>query len=113
MKKSPKLEIPENMDAPRKDAAKTNKMNKKGKQSSKKGKTGAKKERRSVKKFFRDIISELKKVTWGKLKDTKKEKGVLSQTGIVLLFVLISIVVLTAVDLGLAELLGLLIGIAA
>ena len=70
-------------------------------------KTGA-----AIKKFFRDLISELKKVSWGKMRSTKNNKGVLSQTGIVLLFVLIAIVILTAMDLGLTALLNLLIGIA-
>ncbi|MBO4539109.1 MAG: preprotein translocase subunit SecE [Clostridia bacterium] len=70
-------------------------------------KTGA-----AIKKFFRDLVSELKKVSWGKMRSTKNNKGVLSQTGIVLQFVLIAIVILTAMDLGLTALLNLLIGIA-
>ncbi len=81
---------------------------KKGKKSSDR----AKKAGASIKKFFRDLASELKKVSWGKMKDTKNNKGVLSQTGIVLLFVLIAIVILTCMDLGLTALLNLLIGIA-
>ena len=84
-----------------------------GKNSSKKA--NAKTERRTgaaIKKFFRDLISELKKVSWGKMRSTKNNKGVLNQTGIVLLFVLIAIVILTAMDLGLTALLNLLIGIA-
>ena len=70
-------------------------------------KTGA-----AIKKFFRDLVSELKKVSWGKMRSTKNNKGVLNQTGIVLLFVLVAIVILTAMDLGLTALLNLLIGIA-
>lgn len=79
------------------------------------GKTAAKSGRKggaAIKKFFRDLVSELKKVSWGKMRSTKNNKGVLSQTGIVLLFVLIAIVILTAMDLGLTALLNLLIGIA-
>lgn len=71
------------------------------------------KKRRSVGKFFRDIISELKKVEWAKFRSTKGNKGVLAQTGTVLVIVLIFIVIITAMDLGLSELLGLLIGAAA
>lgn len=75
-------------------------------------KTNAKK-RKSPGRFFRDIISELKKVEWAKFKSTKGSKGVLAQTGTVLLIVAIFIVLITAMDLGLSELLGLLIGAAA
>ena len=71
------------------------------------------KKRKSVGKFFRDIISELKKVEWAKFRSTKGNKGVLAQTGTVLVIVLIFIVLITAMDLGLSELLGLLINAAA
>ena len=78
-------------------------------------KSGARKEKKNagaaIKKFFRDLFSELKKVSWGKMRSTKNNKGVLSQTGIVLLFVLIAIIILTCMDLGLTALLNLLIGI--
>ena len=78
----------------------------------KNGANGKKPAGQAIKKFFRDLISELKKVSWGKMKSTPKNKGVLSQTGIVLLFVLIAIIILTCMDLGLTALLNLLIGIA-
>ena len=71
------------------------------------------KKRKPVGRYFRDIISELKKVDWAKFKSTKANKGVLAQTGTVLLIVVIFIVVITAMDLGLSELLNLLIGAAA
>ena len=98
------------------DTAPANKNEKTNKGNNKNGKGTTGKPKRNIgaaiKKFFRDLISELKKVSWGKMKSTPKNKGVLSQTGIVLLFVLIAIVILTCMDLGLTALLNLLIGIA-
>jgi preprotein translocase SecE subunit len=67
------------------------------------------KKRRSIGRYFRDIISELKKVNWAKFKSTKESKGVWEKTGTVLLIVFIFIILITAMDLGLSELLGLLI----
>ena len=117
MKKSPKVELGtlnnDQLDSTssQKSTSNAQRSNKaKGSKSSsaKKRNVGA-----AIKKFFRDLISELKKVSWGKMKSTKNNKGVLSQTGIVLLFVLIAIVILTCMDLGLTALLNLLIGITA
>lgn len=65
---------------------------------------------KAIAKFFRDIFSELKKVTWAKFRSTKTDKGVLSQLGTVLVIVVVFIVLITAMDLGLSKLLGLLIG---
>ena len=79
------------------------------KKTDKKG-NAKKKSNRNIGKFFRDIFSELKKVDWAKFTSTKNNKGVLYQTGIVLIIVLVFIVLITAMDLGLSELLGLLIG---
>ena len=62
-----------------------------------------KKPRRSPIKFFKDIWREVKKVTW----PTRKE--LFSYTGDILVFVLAIGVVLTLVDLGLGEVLKLLI----
>ena len=62
-----------------------------------------KKPRRSPIKFFKDIWREVKKVTW----PTRKE--LFSYTGAILVFVIAIGVVLTLVDLGLGELLKLLI----
>lgn len=76
-------------------------------------KKGKAKKRKPVGRYFRDIVSELKKVDWAKFKSTKANKGVLAQTGTVLLIVAVFIVVITAMDLGLSELLNLLIGAAA
>lgn len=71
------------------------------------------KKRKPIGRYFKDIISELKKVDWAKFRSTKNNKGVLAQTGIVLVIVLVFIVLITAMDLGLTELLKLLIGAAA
>ena len=71
------------------------------------------KKRKPIGRYFKDIISELKKVDWAKFRSTKNNKGVLAQTGIVLVIVLMFIVLITAMDLGLTELLKLLIGAAA
>lgn len=62
-----------------------------------------KKPRRSPIKFFKDIWREVKKVTW----PTRKE--LFSYTGAILVFVITIGVVLTLVDLGLGEVLKLLI----
>ena len=51
---------------------------------------------------FKDVFSELKKVSWPSFLD------VLKKTGIVLAVVLIFLVVITAFDFGLSSLLGLL-----
>ena len=94
------------------EAPVTENNNEKAKKNAPTKKNNAKK-RKSFGKFFRDIISELKKVEWAKFKSTKSGKGVLAQSGIVLLIVVIFIVIITAFDLGLSELLGLLIDAAA
>ena len=118
MKKSPKVELG-TLNNDQLDTASNNKKSKDVQRVQKKNEKGNKKsggkEKRNagaaIKKFFRDLISELKKVSWGKMRSTKNNKGVLSQTGVVLLFVLIAIVILTCMDLGLTALLNLLIGI--
>ncbi len=61
------------------------------------------KKRRSPIKFIREVISELKKVTW----PTRKE--VIAYTGAVLAFVAIFAVMLGVIDYGLAEVLNLLV----
>ena len=114
-KKSPKVELGTlNNDQLDTTPAKTNDQQKGRKSSGSKNgnKANGRKSGAAIKKFFRDLVSELKKVSWGKMKSTKNNKGVLNQTGIVLLFVLVAIVILTAMDLGLTALLNLLIGIA-
>ncbi len=109
MKKSSKVEL----NTLTKDSLDTTSASQKGKEV--KGKNAKNKKKKSFgqafKKFFRDLFSELKKVSWGKMKSTKNNKGVLSQTGIVLALVFATVVLLTAIDLGLAELLKLLIGV--
>ena len=54
---------------------------------------------------IKETFSELKRVTWPKL------PTVLKTTGVVLVIVAVFLVVVTAVDLGLTELLELLTGI--
>ena len=62
-------------------------------------------------KFFREILSELKKVDWPPIKRTKNNPGVLVNTSIVLVVVLFFLIIITAVDFGLLALLRLLTGI--
>lgn len=76
---------------------------KKLKEQKKVAKQKNKKPRRSPIKFFKDIWREVKKVTW----PTRKE--LFSYTGAILVFVIAIGVVLTLVDLGLGEVLKLLI----
>jgi preprotein translocase subunit SecE len=64
-----------------------------------------------IAKFFREIISELKKVDWPPIKRTKNNPGVLVNTSIVLVVVAFFLVVITAFDFGLLALLRLLTGI--
>ena len=59
--------------------------------------------RRTPARFFKDIWSELKKVTW----PTKKE--LISYSLAVLAFILILAIVTGAIDLGLEQLLSLLV----
>ncbi|NCA93199.1 preprotein translocase subunit SecE [bacterium] len=80
-------------------------------------KTAAKKstakKRKSVGKFFRDVISELKKVEWASFKNTKSSSGVLKQTSTVLVVVLFFLVVIAGIDAGFTQLLKLLLEAAA
>ncbi|MGI6161952.1 MAG: preprotein translocase subunit SecE [Christensenellales bacterium] len=62
-----------------------------------------KKKRRSLLKFFKEVIAELKKCSW----PTKKE--LISYTGAVLAFVVLMAVVVGVIDIGLGELLKLVI----
>lgn len=83
---------------------KSPKNNKKA--SAKKSKFGAK-----IVKYFREIISELKKVEWPKLNRTKNNPGVWANTGTVVIVVLFFLIVITAFDIGLLSLFKLLVGI--
>ena len=98
------LQMP-NVEAPEQKTTQPAATNKKG--ASKKGKRNIGK---AIAKFFRDVFSELKKVTWAKFRSTKADKGVWAQLGTVLAIVAVFIILITAMDLGLSELLGLLIG---
>ena len=99
---NPKLDLPEIEAAPAKEQAKKN--------SGKKANNA--KKRKSVGKFFRDIISELKKVSWASFKKTKDNSGVLGQTGVVLLVTLFFMIVVALFDTGLGQLLKLLLNAA-
>lgn len=76
----------------------------------KKEKTGPNFFQRIARKF-REMISELKKVEWPPWQRTKNNPGVLANTGTVLVVVAFFLVVITAVDFGLAALLKLLTSI--
>lgn len=62
-----------------------------------------KKKRKSPARFFKDIISELKKVTW----PTGKE--LLKYTGAVLAFIIVLAIIVGLMDLGLSSLFGLVL----
>lgn len=64
-----------------------------------------------IAKFFREIISELKKVDWPKLGRTKNNPGVWANTGTVVVVVLFFLIIITAFDIGLLSLFKLLVGI--
>lgn len=61
---------------------------------------------KSIKKFFKDLRGECKKVVW------PDSKTVLKSTGIVLLCVAVLAVVIGLIDLGLSELIKLLVNAA-
>lgn len=105
-KNNPKLDLPVIETAPAPAKEQTKKKN----AGNKKNNTG--KKRRSVGKFFRDIISELKKVSWASFKKGKDNSGVLGQTGVVLVVTLFFMIVIALVDTGLAQLLKLLLSAA-
>jgi len=93
-----------------------NKHQHKKQQNNKKGQGKGKEQMSAWKrftKFLREIVSELKKVDWPPMKKTKNNEGVLANTGIVLVLVAFFLVIITAFDLGLFELLRLLTGISA
>ena len=99
-KNDTKLDLPEIEAAPAQGKKAQDK-----KSSSKKNK----KTRKSAGKFFRDIISELKKVTWGSFKKSKDSSSVQAQTGVVLVVTLFFMIVIALVDTGLTQLLKLLL----
>lgn len=102
-KNDTKLDLPEIEAAPAPEKKAQEK-----KAASKKGN----KKRKSVGKFFRDIISELKKVTWGSFKKTKDNSSVQAQTGVVIVVTLVFMIIVTGVDAGLTQLLKLLLNAA-
>ncbi len=76
-------------------------------------KKGTARKRKPIGKFFRDVISELKKVEWASFKNTKSNSGVLKQTSTVLVVVLFFLVVIAGIDAGFTQLLKLLLEAAA
>ncbi len=71
-------------------------------QQKKAAKKANKKKRKSPARFFKDIISELKKVTWPTFKDLMK------YTGAVIAFIIIATIIVGILDFGLKSLIGLL-----
>ena len=71
-------------------------------QQKKAAKKANKRKRKSPARFFKDIISELKKVTWPTFKD------LLKYTGAVLAFIIVATVIVGVLDFGLKSLIGLL-----
>ena len=67
------------------------------------------KPKRNIGKYFRDVISELKKVTWAPFKSAKDGSGVLAKTGTVLIVVLFFMLIIAGMDAGLTQLLKLLL----
>lgn len=72
-------------------------------QQKKAAKKANRKKRKSPARFFKDIISELKKVTW----PTGKE--LLKYTGAVLAFIIVLAIIVGLMDLGLSSLFGLVL----
>ena len=71
-------------------------------QQKKLAKKANKKKRRSPARFFKDIISELKKVTWPTAKDLVKYSGA------VLAFIVVTAIIVGLMDIGLASLFNLI-----
>lgn len=72
-------------------------------QQKKAAKLANKKKRKSPARFFKDVISELKKVTW----PTSKE--LLKYTGAVIAFIIVIAVIVGLMDLGLSTLFNLML----
>ena len=71
-------------------------------QQKKAAKKANKKKRKGPVRFFKDIISELKKVTWPTFKDLMK------YTGAVLAFIIVAAILVGLMDFGLKSLIELL-----
>lgn len=72
-------------------------------QQKKAAKLANKKKRKSPARFFKDVISELKKVTWPTGKD------LLKYTGAVIAFIIVIAVIVGLMDLGLSTLFNLML----
>jgi preprotein translocase subunit SecE len=72
-------------------------------QQRKAAKKANRKKRRSPAKFFKDIVSELKKVTWPTPKDLAKNSGA------VIAFIIVTAVIVGLMDQGLAQLFKLVL----
>ena len=73
-----------------------------GKTATKGGKDKAKKGK--MRKFFREVSSEMKKVSW------PNKKELVNYTGVVIAFIAIVAVIVGVIDFFLGKLLGLIIG---
>ncbi len=73
-----------------------------GKAATKGGKDKAKKGK--MRKFFREVSSEMKKVSW------PNKKELVNYTGVVIAFIAIVAVIVGVIDFFLGKLLGLIIG---
>jgi preprotein translocase subunit SecE len=71
-------------------------------QQKKLAKKANKKKRKSPAKFFKDIISELKKVTWPSAKDLAKYSGA------VIAFIVVTAIIVGLMDFGLTALFNLI-----
>lgn len=87
---------------PKKETQKASKNTKKNVSAKK---SGGKK----IKRLLKEMISELKKVSWPKWKKSKNNPGVVDQTGVVLMVVLFFTLIVSLFDLGLGQLLKLLV----
>ncbi len=67
-------------------------------------KNNTKKKRKSIVVYFRELKSDLKKITW------PSAKSVVKNTGLVLVAMAIVSAIISLVDLGLMELLKLFVG---
>lgn len=61
-----------------------------------------KKARKGFKKYFREVVSEVKKVTWPSTKD------LINNTIVVVVFILIFAIIVGIIDLGLGQILKLI-----
>lgn len=113
-KNNPKLNLSSELPAaepvqesPKKESAKQESA--KAKKNTGKAKSGRPNIFQRIGKFFKDMLSELKKVDWPPMQKTKSNPGVLANLSTVLVVVLFFLVIMTAFDFGLTALMNLLL----